>query len=524
MRASPALLALLFASPLLAGDWPMWGRDPSRNMVAPADEKNLPTDLSIEPNAPNLKWSARLGTASYGNPVAARGRVLVGTNNEPPHDKRLPNDRAVLLCLDESTGKLLWQLAIPKLGDPDQDFEGAGLACSPTIDPAADRVYLVTNRCEVLCLDLQGLSNGNDGPFTDEAHYLADADHPPIKLAATDADILWRYDMRKELGVAPLFQTAGSVLIVGDRLYLSTCNGHDPQITRPAPDAPQLICLDKTTGKLLGQERSDISKRLYYGNWSSPSYGEVDLSNPPPPTNGSPAAPPRDHSASTPKQPAIFFGAGDGFCYAFDPTPTPEGTLKEIWRFDCNPPDHKTTPQGKPYKYQSSKGPSEIIATPVFHNNRVYVAVGQEPAGGDGIGCLNCIDPTQSGDVSKTAKLWSNPTIGHSLSTAAVTDDGLLFLPELSGKFYCFDANTGQILWDHDTGSETWGSFLVADAKAYVANKSGTLTIFSATRDKKLLAEVAFNGEIYSTPIVANGTLYVCTDKYLHAFSANHPK
>lgn len=37
-------------------------------------------------------------------------------------------------------------------------------------------------------------------------------------------------------------------------------------------------------------------------------------------------------------------------------------------------------------------GRSEIIATPVFVNNRVYVAIGRDPAHGRGRGALHCID------------------------------------------------------------------------------------------------------------------------------------
>ena len=33
-------------------------------------------------------------------------------------------------------------------------------------------VYVVTNKCEVVCLDIEGFKNGNDGPFMDEANYV----------------------------------------------------------------------------------------------------------------------------------------------------------------------------------------------------------------------------------------------------------------------------------------------------------------------------------------------------------------
>jgi len=36
----------------------------------------------------------------------------------------------------------------------------------------------------------------------------------------------------------------------------------------------------------------------------------------------------------------VFFGGGDGFCYAFDAKPVKESEgnfLKTVWKFDCNP-------------------------------------------------------------------------------------------------------------------------------------------------------------------------------------------
>src|SRR3974377_1735930 len=97
---------------LAAGDHPHVGRDFSRNMVS--DERNLPD--SIDPaTGKNLKWKAPLGSETHSTPVVARGKVLIGTNNEEPRDPRRQGDRSVLMCLDEKDGHLLWQLVVPQL-------------------------------------------------------------------------------------------------------------------------------------------------------------------------------------------------------------------------------------------------------------------------------------------------------------------------------------------------------------------------------------------------------------------------
>ena len=153
----------------------------------------------------NLKWVAKLGSQSYGNVTVANGKVFIGTNNENPRDPRHSGDRSILMCFDEKTGELLWQLVVPKLASGKvNDWESLGLLSSPTIE--GDRVYMVSSRCEVLCLDINGMANGNDGPFKDEAKYVVkdvildkgkptERPAPPIEPGPKDADIIWRYDM-----------------------------------------------------------------------------------------------------------------------------------------------------------------------------------------------------------------------------------------------------------------------------------------------------------------------------------------
>jgi outer membrane protein assembly factor BamB len=505
MYRSVVAACVLIAPAWAANDWPTWGHDPSRNMVSP--DTGLPVavesgkaadDGTIDPASvsKNVKWVAKLGTQTYGNPTISNGRVFIGTNNGWPHFREdLTGDYGVLLCVDQKSGKRIWSLFSPKLAAGKvSDWEQVGLCSSPTAD--GDRVYTVTNRCEVLCLRAGGMTGQNEGPFTDEGQYIAGPGAPAVKVGPGDADILWRYDMRDELGVFPHNMTSSSTLVVGDKLFVTTSNAVDwTDKHTPSPDAPALICLDKNTGKLLGQERSGICRRMFLSNWSSPCYG----------TAGG--------------KPMVVFGAGDGFCYAFDPEPaaTPKGpgTLREIWRCDCNPPDHRIK-NGKPKKHSEPDGPSEVIATPVIYHDRVYIAVGQEPENGDGAGCLNCIDATRTGDITTSGKIWANESVARSLSTASIAD-GLIYVADFPGIVHCLDAETGKAYWTHDTEAHVWGSTLVGDGKVYVGNENGTLTILAAAKVKKVIATIDFKDAIYSTPITSDGVLYVGTGLNLYA-------
>ncbi len=172
----------------------------------------------------NVKWVAKLGNETYSSPVVADGKVFIGTSDSTLADPRFEQTGGgVLLCLDEATGRLCWRLVVPRLttGRRSTDFDamGLGICSSPAVD--GNRVYVVTNRDEVLCLDVNGMINGNDGPFTDERHYWVPVGHPPLEPGPHDADIIWRFDMTT-LPVFPHDAAASSVLVHGDVVYVGT--------------------------------------------------------------------------------------------------------------------------------------------------------------------------------------------------------------------------------------------------------------------------------------------------------------
>ena len=217
----------------------------------------------------------------------------------------------------------------------------------------------------------------------------------------------------------------------------------------------------------------------------------------------------------------IVFGGGDGFCYAFDAKPEnpgDDGKLKTVWKFDCNPPERKANDAA--HKYPAAEGPSEVNATPVFYKNRIYVAVGQDPEHGEGVGILTCMDATKTGDITQTGKIWSYDKIHRSISTVSIDPEtGLLFVGDFSGFLHCLDAETGKVYWTHDMKAHMWGSTLVADGKVYVGDEDGDLAVLAASKEKKLISETNLAAAVYGTPVVANGAIYVQSNTHLFAFT-----
>jgi len=244
-----------------AGDQPQWGQAWSRNMVS--RETNLP-DTFDAGTGRNIKWSAELGTETHSTPVIAAGRVYIGTNNGHPRDPKHAGDRGVVMCFDEQTGRFLWQLVVPKREEDIYfDWPNSGIASPVTVE--GDRVYVVSNRGEVLCLDAFGMANGNDGPFRDEgAHMTPVSLKEKLQPGPFDADILWLFDLTRGAGIWSHDAAHSSILTHGDYLYLNTGTGVDNTHKRiRAPNAPSLVVLDKRTGRLLARDAEHIAPTFF---------------------------------------------------------------------------------------------------------------------------------------------------------------------------------------------------------------------------------------------------------------------
>ena len=232
-------------------------------------DKGVPDKVDAE--GPNVALEGRRSAAG---PTAGRsssgGKVFVGTNNEQPRNKRDmdkngdPIDKGILMCFDEKTGKFLWQAVHDKLPSGHRQRLEARRAL---LDPGG--------RGRSRLLRQQPLHGGLRGRRRDWP--TATRESRPRKYKdPTDADIIWEFDMIKELNVFPHNMSACSPLIVGDILYVVTANGVDEgHINIPSPEAPSFIALDKKTGKLLWKSNAP-GKNIMHGQWSNPVYGEIN--------------------------------------------------------------------------------------------------------------------------------------------------------------------------------------------------------------------------------------------------------
>ena len=467
-----AVAAALFAavqtasSPAGKGvtDWPMWGGSPDRNMVS--DATGLPTTWDVK-TGKNIKWVAALGSQSYGNPVVSGGVVLVGTNNEAMRDPKQGGDRGVIMAFRESDGEFMWQATFEKLSSGRaNDWPFQGIASSPLV--IGEKAYFVSNRAVLLAVDLLGFTDGeNDGPFKDEK-----------LIGKTDMDILWSFDTMEEVGNFPHNLANSSPVAYENLIYISTGNGQDEShVNIPSPKAPAIVAIDINTGKAVWEDASPGDKILH-GQWSTPAVGTIGGVT------------------------QVVHGQGDGWVRGYEAK-----TGKKLWEFDTNP-KNSVWPKTR----------NEVISTPVIYDNIVYIANGQDPEHGEGVGHLYAIDGSKRGDITTSGLVWHYDAIRRSISTVSIKD-GILYCPDFSGFLHALDVKTGKPFWVHDMFAAMWSSTMVADGKVYLGDEDGDVVVIAHGKEKKILAENNMDSSVYSTVITGKGVMYVMTRNNLFAIA-----
>jgi outer membrane protein assembly factor BamB len=469
------------ASPNLAIDWPMLGGTLHRNMANPL-VTGLPATWNVEKGKQvNVKWSAALGTISYGGPVVAGGRVFVGTNNDKPRDPAVKGDKGILMCFDAASGKFLWQAVHDKLPEPDQnDTPKHGVASAPTIE--GDRLYYVSNRCEVVCANV-----------------------------ATGTPV-WTLDMVGELKVFPCYLAICSPLVLGDKVFVVTANGTDPTTHKlPEPQSPSFVAVDKKTGKVAWKS-SLPGDKIMEGQWSNPVGATVKGVD------------------------QVIFPGGDGWLYAFK---AETGDL--LWKFDCNPKTAVYKPGGRgdrsylvatPVVYEDrlyvGTGQNPDDGPGVGH--LWCIDITKVPANGDKdlspIG--DNFDPKAPANKD-SGLVWHyggailpKPAdgreffFGRTISTVAI-HEGLVYAAELEGYVHCLDAKTGKQYWEYDLKDSVWNSPYYVDGRVFVGTDGGDLYVFKAGKEKSEPEKINMEQALKVPPIAAGGVLYLTNGTTLYA-------
>ena len=207
-----AFLSIIIA--VRADDWPQW-LGPQRDGVwrETGIVERFPAD------GPPVKWRVEVG-AGFSGPAVADGRVYVmdrhlapgATNPQNPFARngQIPGNERVL-CLDEATGKIVWQ---HEYDCPYSVSYAAGPRVTPLV--SGGRVWTVGTEGNLLCLD------------------------------AKDGRVVWSRDFKKDYGAkTPVWGFAGHPLLDGQRL-----------ICLVGGEGSVAVAFDRDTGKELWRSLS----------------------------------------------------------------------------------------------------------------------------------------------------------------------------------------------------------------------------------------------------------------------------
>src|SRR5438132_11019712 len=143
-----AIVLGLFSAIVVRGDWPEY-RGPHGDGHVPARADGKPIGLPLHwSETNNVKWKTEIPYKGWSTPVIMGGQVWVTTATEDGHD-------FFSICVDEQTGKILFNEKVFHSDNPEPLGNGASMNCfatpSPLIEPR--RVYVHFGTLGTACLD-----------------------------------------------------------------------------------------------------------------------------------------------------------------------------------------------------------------------------------------------------------------------------------------------------------------------------------------------------------------------------------
>jgi outer membrane protein assembly factor BamB len=129
-----------------------------------------------------------------------------------------------------------------------------------------------------------------------------------------------------------------------------------------------------------------------------------------------------------------------------------------------------------------------------------------------------------SGDVTDTNVLWRFEKSLPDVPAPLVYND-VVFLVRSGGIATTLNAQTGKIIKQARlTGAleDYYASPVGVDGKVYIASEHGKIVVMRATGDWEILAINDFDSDIYATPAISEGKMYIRTANALYAIGSSN--
>lgn len=376
------------------------------------------------------------------------------------------------------TENLAWRLALPnRAGSTPVVWGDRIFLTSPAEDDDALLLICVSTSGKELWKKEMGKGNTNarategnsaaPSPCTDGKHVWAFLGTGILGCYDFRGNEVWKFDVQDRYGKLNIqFGMTSTPLLDGDRLYLQLIHGDRDPKTREA----LVICLDKATGNEI---------------WKQPRPSEAYGEN--------------EHSYASP---TLYRDAGQAFLLTHGADYIIAHSLadgSELWRCGGLQPD----------KYDQTL---RLVSSPVAAPGLI---VAPSAKGGR----LVAIRPGGAGDITDTDyRLWRYAPTPDVPSPLIV--DNLVYLFRENSVLIVLDAKTGEKQYEQRLAPSDGNraSPIYAAGNVYLAARNGIITVVKAGREFHQIWQTNLEESIASSPVIANGRLYLRTNNALWAF------
>jgi outer membrane protein assembly factor BamB len=166
----------------------------------------------------------------------------------------------------------------------------------------------------------------------------------------------------------------------------------------------------------------------------------------------------------------------------------------------------------------SCAGPAEVTGNTLASSATTVFSSGGFPEKE-----LQAIRANGTGEVTNSHRTWSTSK-GVAYVPSPLHHDGLLYVVSDNGLASCFDAESGEQLWQERlAGSFTSSPVLIGDL-LYVTSEAGVTSVIKAGRTFKLVGTNSLDERVMATPAVCGGQLFLRTEQKLYCLGKSNSK
>jgi outer membrane protein assembly factor BamB len=170
-------------------------------------------------------------------------------------------------------------------------------------------------------------------------------------------------------------------------------------------------------------------------------------------------------------------------------------------------------------KYWFVSGPSEdFCSSPVYNEKAGLVLVSSAWP----VRNLVAVKPDGQGDVTSSHVVWQTKKGAYYVPSPVATGD-YLFSTMTTGQIHCIEVATGKIVWVEQNGPQ-YSSPVLANGLVYMPNDDGVITVIKPGPTFQYIAKNPIGEKMFASPAISNGKIYLRGFQHLFCIGAKGSK